>query len=105
MNSGRRAGYAPTRLDRMRAVLYGSRRLPPSGTGPPWLRSGSVCGGCVVGTRLASTHATPSAQLQALRETGATGLEPATFGVTGREDADEGRRRSIRDGAGSHTAC
>ncbi len=32
----------------------------------------------------ASDQTTPPAYLQALRETGATGLEPATSGVTGR---------------------
>jgi hypothetical protein len=40
-----------------------------------------------------SVQATKDSGLQALRETGATGLEPATSGVTGRfADPDDWRR-------------
>jgi hypothetical protein len=49
VNSGRAAGYAPARLDTMRAAVYRSRRLPPSGTGTRRLQPGSLCGGCVAG--------------------------------------------------------
>jgi hypothetical protein len=38
--------------------------------------------------RLAPHQKTQSVDLQALRETGATGLEPATSGVTGRYGVD-----------------
>jgi hypothetical protein len=39
--------------------------------------------------------------LQALLETGATGLEPATSGVTGRDDGNDERRRETTEDAES----
>ena len=44
-----------------------------------------------------SDQQTHSAHLQALRETGATGLEPATSGVTGRVKGHDRRRRLTRN--------
>jgi hypothetical protein len=64
-------------------VIRCHRPLPPAPAG-----SGSSPELRVLGvwprSRSAPSQATTSAYMQALREAGATGLEPATSGVTGR---------------------
>jgi hypothetical protein len=68
-----------TRSHRLRAARR-CRRLPPAGAG---YNPAFVCGRCVARTALEPKQTTTSADLQALQETRATGLEPATSGVTG----------------------
>jgi hypothetical protein len=73
----RRTSPALTCRDRLRAV-------GPSVTGWRRLQLGELCGICVARSGIAAETGNGSADLQALFETGATGLEPATAGVTGR---------------------
>jgi hypothetical protein len=83
----RRTSPALTCRDRLRAV-------GPSVTGWRRLQLGELCGNVWRGAASPPRQATVSADLQALFETGATGLEPATSALTGRVRHRDAWRRT-----------
>ena len=78
-----------------------TERLARASSRRPWLVIGPWLVAILDGTRPIEAKV---ACLQALRETGATGLEPATSGVTGRSDSHGAWRRSTTS-SDSHSGC